>query len=188
MVFMLGSFPDLAQQELLGFRRAGSQSIGTGDGKLFVLLRGGGAADAHGPDDLPVDDDRNAALERREIIERCHGGPAFVDHVFEELRRPFEQDGSPCLADGNIGSGSEGIIQPLDGDEITAFVDDGDGSTGRVLTLRLGDCGRDYFFAPSKVKPFFCMVCAELMEENVSAISIPSALMMSFIDFAPNCK
>src|SRR5437879_9928198 len=74
MVFMLGSFPDLAHQELLGFPRAACQSIGTDDGKLFVLLRGGGAGDADGPDDLPVDDDRNPPLHRCEINERSHFG------------------------------------------------------------------------------------------------------------------
>src|SRR5207237_7565891 len=80
MVFMLGSFPDLAQQELLGFRRAGSQSIGTGDGKLFVLLRGGGAADAHGHDDLLVDAALNDALCRREIIGHCYTSAAVAYH------------------------------------------------------------------------------------------------------------
>jgi hypothetical protein len=115
-------------------------------------------------------------------------GELLVDHVFKKLRGPLEQHRRPCLAYGNIGSGSEGIIQPLDGDEITAFIDDGDGSPGAFLLFASATAAAITFFAPSSVKPFFCMVCAELMEENVSAISIPSALMMSFIGFAPNCK
>src|SRR5437773_8280195 len=102
MTFMTGSFYDPALQKLLCLSRSCCQSIGAGNGEFFILLRAGGATDTDRSNDLPVDDDRNTTLERREVVKTGHGGPPLVDHVFEELRGPFEHDRSPRLPDRNV--------------------------------------------------------------------------------------
>src|SRR5918995_3372033 len=140
---------------LLVFRRGRRQSAGAGDGEFFILLRTGGATDAYRADDFPINDDRNAALERCEIVESGHGGTPFIDHIFEELGRPFEQHRSPRLADRNVGAGSKSIVEPLDRNEIASFVDDGNGSARSILAFRFGDSSRNHFFRAVQSQPFF---------------------------------
>ncbi len=167
------------------FRRARRQNAGAGDGELFILLRAGGAADAYRADNLPIDDDRNAALERRKIIKSGHGRAPFVDHVLEELRRPFEQDRSPRLADRDLGAGSKSIVE-LDRDEVASIVNDGNGSARRILAFSLGDGSRNDFFRAVQSQRFFLNGLRRSDEESASTVSIPSAPSVSFIDFPPS--
>jgi hypothetical protein len=71
------------------------------------------------------------------------------------------------------------------GDKIAALVHDCDDSTGRVLVSRVSHRRSDYFFAPSKVRSFFCTVCAEPIEWHVRVINRASVLVVSFIVFLP---
>ena len=57
------------------------QGVGPGNGEIFVLLHAGGAADANPANDLTVDDDRNATLEGRKIIQSRHVG--FIEISFK---------------------------------------------------------------------------------------------------------
>src|SRR5262245_36797925 len=115
----------------------------------------------------------------------ANGSPPLIDHIFEELRGPFEQDCSPRLVNRNVGAGGKGIIQSLKCNEITSFVDDSDGSTGRVLAFCLRDCGGNHFVGALQGESLFLNGLADPTEERVSAVTIPNALMMSFIDFFP---
>src|SRR2546428_2134957 len=74
---MTGSFYGPALQKLLCLSRACCQSVGAGNGEFFILLRAGGATDTDRSNDLPVDDDRNPTLERREVVKS--GIPIIVD-------------------------------------------------------------------------------------------------------------
>src|SRR5688572_31995501 len=152
---MMSSFYDRAFLKSLGLSRSRRQSVGSSNGEFFILLGAGGATDANRTDNLPIDADRNAALQRREIIEGTHSDSPLVDRVFEELRRPPEQDCSPRLADRNVGAGGKGVIQPFEGKEIASFVDHCDRSSGRVLVFSLGDGGRNHFFRAVQSQPFF---------------------------------
>jgi hypothetical protein len=59
---------------------------------------------------------------------------------------------------------------------------DGDTHPGRSV-FRLSHRRSDHFSAPSKVRPFFCTVCAEPIEWHVRAVNRASALVVSFIVF-----
>src|SRR5262249_50282089 len=85
----------------------------------------------------------------------ANGSPPLIDHIFEERRGPFEQDCSPRLVNRNVGAGGKGIIQSLKCNEITSFVDDSDGSTGRVLAFCLRDCGGNHFFGALQGESLF---------------------------------
>ena len=56
----------------------------------FVRSDRDGASRDHRSNDLSIDDDRYAALQRGEVGKRCHRRPSLVDHVLEKLRGPFE--------------------------------------------------------------------------------------------------
>src|SRR5688572_30181820 len=152
---MMSSFSDRAFLKSLGLSRSCRHSVGSSDREFFILLGAGGATDAYRPDNLPINDERNAALQRREIIEGSHSDSPLVDRVFEELRRPFEQDRSPRLTDRNVGAGGKGVIQPFEGNEIASFVDHGNGAARRVLAFSLGAGGRNHFFRAVQSQPFF---------------------------------
>ena len=134
----------------------------------FVRSDRDGASRDHRSNDLSIDDDRYAALQRGEVGKRCHRRPSLVDHVLEKLRRPFKLDRRPRLADGDIGSRGKGIIQTLHGDKIAAFIDDGDSATGSILIFGFGNRRGDYFFRSLQGEGFFLnrLGCADGMQRQ----------------------
>ena len=89
-------------------RRLGpfADGIGSRGRDLFVALRIGGSTDTYSPNHFTLVDDGHAALQGREV--HCdHRGSAVFDDVFKDFGRLLELNGSPGLADGNVGAGIE---------------------------------------------------------------------------------
>lgn len=137
------------------------QSSRAGEREFFVLLR---ALSADAADDLAIDGQRNAALERRESLHIAqdgdHGRAAFVDCVFECFGRLFEQRRGARLADGNVGAGRKRVIEALDGNQIAAVIDDGNGGARRVQAFGFGYRGGDYTVRATEGQRFLSTVCA----------------------------
>src|SRR5262249_53172902 len=76
------------------------ESVRACDRQFFVLLSACRAADTHASDDLSIDHDRNATLERRKetIRQRDHCGAPILDDVLENLGWLLEQNGCPCFS------------------------------------------------------------------------------------------
>src|SRR5262249_43222263 len=115
---------------------------GADRGEFLVLLGAGGAAHADRADDLAVHHDRDAALQRREVVERGHRGPPLVDDVLEERGRLLEQRGGARLAGRDARAGGEGAVDALERHQVAAVVDDRDRGAD-ALGVGLGDDGRD---------------------------------------------
>src|SRR6266404_5331152 len=87
-----------------------------------------GAAYPNCADDLAVGHNRHPALQRREVVQRDHGGAAFRDDVFKELGWMLKQSRGPRLAHGNVGSCREGSVDTFQRDQVAAVINDGDDS------------------------------------------------------------
>jgi hypothetical protein len=64
---------------------------GAGFRDVLVALLAARAADADRTDHDPAGDDRHAALQRCEVVERHHRGAAALDDVLERRRRLLEE-------------------------------------------------------------------------------------------------
>src|SRR6266545_1925864 len=101
------------------------ESPGAFDGDVLVYL-GRVAADADGADDLPVEQDRNTALERRRVGESQSGHAAVADLILEDLARPPVDRRGASLADPDVDAGDLGSVHPFEQDDVSAVVHDHD--------------------------------------------------------------
>ena len=122
------------------------QGLGSRDRQFFILLRARRAAYADRAHNLSFPFNWDAALERREIIERDHRRPALVHDVLKDLRRFLEQRSRPGLANGNVGTCCEGVVHSLKGHQISSVIDHGNYAAWRILLLGLGHRSRDDLF------------------------------------------
>ena len=104
------------------------------------------ATDADSAHNLTIDGNRNAADQGREVFECRHYCPAFatrINQLFKKARRFLEHDCSFGFADGDVGSGRECAIKPLQRHQVAAVVDHGNDAARCLQFLRLRFCCSD---------------------------------------------
>ena len=139
----------------------------------------GGAAHADGADDLAVDDDRHATDERREVVDRGHGGAALVDQLLEDPGGLLEQRRRAGLADRDVGAGREGAVEPFERHQVAAVVHHGD-DAGAGLGAGVGHRGGDDVLRALEVSPL-CSATWAWAAVLRPPISKAAARILSFV-------
>src|SRR5512133_2445639 len=81
--------------------------------QLLILLSAGRTAYTYCSDNLAVDGNRHATLERREVVQRNHSCATFRNNFLESPGRLLEESRGTGLADRNIRASRERAVDPF---------------------------------------------------------------------------